>query len=65
MLISTVTASRKFYDLLRRHSPQQFVAFDVLWHDGRDLRNMPLVERKRILRRIIPKDAPSLYSDYI
>jgi bifunctional non-homologous end joining protein LigD len=56
----------QFYDLLRRRSPQQFVAFDVLWHDGQDLRNHPLIERKKILRRIVPKETPSLlYSDYI
>jgi bifunctional non-homologous end joining protein LigD len=56
----------QFYDLLTRRSPQQFVAFDVLWHDGRDLRNLPLIERKRILRRIIPKETPCLlYADYI
>ena len=45
----------QFHDLLRRRSPQYFYAFDVLWLNGRDLRALPLIERKRLLRRIIPK----------
>src|SRR2546425_1439279 len=45
----------QFYDLLRRRSPRYFYAFDLLWLNGRDLRGLPLIERKRMLRRIIPK----------
>jgi bifunctional non-homologous end joining protein LigD len=30
-----------------------FYAFDLLWLDGEDLRPLPLVERKRRLRRLI------------
>ena len=29
-----------------------FYAFDILWLDGRDLRDKPLLERKRILERV-------------
>src|ERR1043166_8539902 len=35
-----------FYDLLRRSSPQHFVAFDLLWLNGRDLRGLPLIDRR-------------------
>ena len=32
-----------------------FVAFDLLWLDGEDLRDLSLLERKRWLRRLIPR----------
>jgi len=56
----------QFYELLRRRGEPIFYAFDVLWCDGEDLRERPLVERKRVLRSVIP--APStclLYADHI
>jgi len=55
----------QFMQLLHRRSPQQFVAFDLLWLDGEDLTKMPLIERKRILRSVVPVSAPVLYADYI
>jgi bifunctional non-homologous end joining protein LigD len=47
----------RFYSLLRRLAPQQFVAFDLLWLNGEDLRQQSLVERKRILRSVVPPGA--------
>jgi bifunctional non-homologous end joining protein LigD len=44
-----------FLDLMRRRGPFCFVAFDLLAMNRRDLRNLPLVERKRILRNIVPE----------
>lgn len=41
----------QFYDLLRRRAPVYFYAFDLVELDGRDLRALPLLERKRQLRR--------------
>jgi len=32
-----------------------FYAFDVPWLDGEDLRERPLIERKDLLRNIIPE----------
>jgi bifunctional non-homologous end joining protein LigD len=55
----------QFYSLLRRRSPQHFVAFDILWLNGKDLRKLPLLERKRILRTVVPAGSPILYADYI
>jgi hypothetical protein len=40
----------EFYNLMRRRSPQHFYAFDILWLDGKDLRQMPLLKSKQILR---------------
>jgi bifunctional non-homologous end joining protein LigD len=56
----------QFYDLLRRRSPQHFVAFDLLWLRGRDLRMLPLIERKRRLAELLRR-APGLlvYADYV
>jgi ATP-dependent DNA ligase len=56
----------QFYDLLWHRAEPWFYAFDVLYLQGRDLRDRPLVERKRILRSLIPPQ-PSriLYADYV
>src|SRR3954469_255077 len=58
----------KFYDLMFRREWPHFVAFDVLSIDGEDLREQPLVERRRRLRRIMPRpevNARLLYQDHI
>ncbi|WP_029084826.1 hypothetical protein [Bradyrhizobium sp. th.b2] len=36
-------------------------AFDLIEHDGDDLRNLPLIERKRRLKKLLgrPRGAPS------
>ena len=47
-----------FYDLMRRRTPHHFMAFDLLWLDGRDLRDAPLLDRKRLLRDIVPPHVP-------
>ena len=47
-----------FNALLYRRSEPCFVAFDCLWLDGRDLRRLPLIERKRVLRGIVPRRRP-------
>ena len=41
-----------FLDLMRRRGPFCFVAFDLLAVNGRDVRKLPLIKRKRILREI-------------
>src|SRR5215472_7103998 len=55
----------EFYSLMRRRTPQHFYAFDILWLDGKDLRRLPLFERKLILRYVVPmQPAPVLYADH-
>jgi bifunctional non-homologous end joining protein LigD len=44
-----------FYRLMRRKRQASYFAFDLLWLDGKDLRELPLLERKKILRSILPK----------
>ena len=41
--------------LLRRRAEPVFYAFDLLWLNGKDLRQLPLVERKIRLRKLIEK----------
>jgi bifunctional non-homologous end joining protein LigD len=51
--------SSDFYSLLFRRQWPHYYAFDLLRLDGDDLRGLPLVERKRRLRRMIRKDSRS------
>jgi ATP-dependent DNA ligase len=55
-----------FKSLLFRRGWPYFYAFDLLAADGEDLRDRPLVERKRRLRRLIPS-VPTrlLYVDHV
>jgi len=43
----------------------QYYLFDILWCDGRDVRGMPLTERKKLLKHVIPKHPLLKYSDHI
>lgn len=46
-------------------APVTYIVFDILAAGGHDLRNLPLVERKAILRRLLPDLGPLRYSDHI
>jgi bifunctional non-homologous end joining protein LigD len=52
------TGRTQFYDLLRRTRTPAYVAFDVLWLDGSDLRSLPLSERRKRLQAILPAKSP-------
>jgi bifunctional non-homologous end joining protein LigD len=45
--------------------PVTYVAFDLLALEGFDLRPLPLTERKRILRQILPRAGPVVFSDHV
>jgi bifunctional non-homologous end joining protein LigD len=45
--------------------PATLFAFDLLGFEGFDLRSLPLVERKRLLERILPSAGPVRYLDHI
>jgi bifunctional non-homologous end joining protein LigD len=49
-----------FADLMMGRGEPSYCAFDLVWLNGRDLRHKPLVERKRLLRDLVPKDHPRL-----
>lgn len=43
-----------------------FYVFDILWLEGKDLSQLPLIKRKEILAKVIPSDMqPVQISDYI
>ena len=41
-----------FYSLMMNRKPASYVAFDVMWINGRDLRALPLRRRKRELEKL-------------
>jgi len=43
-----------FADLMMGKGEPSYCAFDLVWLNGRDLRQKPLVERKRLLRELVP-----------
>jgi bifunctional non-homologous end joining protein LigD len=56
----------QFLQLMRRKGQDVcFYAFDLLWHDGEDLRSLPLLERKRKLQRLVKGHAGLLYAEQI
>src|SRR5215813_444164 len=54
------TGRPQFYDLLRDARAPAYVAFDLIWLNGADLRALPLTERRRHLQNILPKDSGHL-----
>ena len=50
-----------FRELIRGEGFLAFAAFDLLWLDGRDVRELPLDDRKRMLARLLPEDTGPLY----
>jgi bifunctional non-homologous end joining protein LigD len=55
-----------FYKLLFRRDWPFYFAFDVLSVEGEDVQDRPLLERKRILRRLMPPiDSRLLYVDHL
>ena len=55
-----------FYELMRRRGPFCLYAFDLLWLDGSDLRDRPLLERKSLLRKLVPRRPKSvLYVEHV
>ena len=57
----------QFNQLLSRKGESVFYAFDLLWLDGEDLRQRPLIERKKRLGRLVraAKCPRLLYAQHI
>jgi bifunctional non-homologous end joining protein LigD len=47
----------QFNQLLFRRGTARFCAFDLLHLNGKDLRDRPLIERKRELGKVVPQDS--------
>src|ERR1700676_2020598 len=63
----TVQRCPEFYKLLWQRGQPVFYAFDLLWLDGEDLPAKPLIERKRMLKRLLPPppSSPILYAQHV
>jgi bifunctional non-homologous end joining protein LigD len=56
----------RFNHLFFHRAAPVFVAFALLALNGQDLRGRPLLERKRVLRRIVPARSNCvLYADHV
>ena len=54
-----------FLEMLRGRHPVCFIAFDLLWLNGNDLRPLPLVERKKRLKRLLARRSNHLIAEAI
>jgi bifunctional non-homologous end joining protein LigD len=48
------TGRQMFNELFHKTGEPVYYAFDLLWLDGQDLSNVPTVERKAKLEKLIP-----------
>jgi bifunctional non-homologous end joining protein LigD len=57
----------QFHELMYRRGSPFFYAFDLLWLNGKELRGLPLVDRKTRLRKLIGRRSGSrlLYLDHV
>src|SRR4051794_6949264 len=52
------TSFAKLADARHGHARVFYYVFDIVWLDGHDVRRLPLLERKRLLRRALRFDDP-------
>ena len=45
--------------------PATYYAFDLLGFEGFDLRPLPLLERKKLLQRVLPRAGPLRFADHV
>lgn len=68
-LVALDAAGRSRFQLLQNAEREKvtlrYCVFDLLYLDGKDLRDRPLVERKEMLERILPKDRLLHYSTHV
>ena len=57
----------QFKELLYRRGRTIFFAFDLMWLDGTDLRKLPLIERKKKLKRLMERSAATeiIYAQHV
>lgn len=59
------TGDRTRIELLSKINPATYIVFDILYLDGKDLIDKPLVERKKILERVVKQSDRVLLSAYV
>ena len=50
---------------LVRQAPVTYYVFDLIYCDGYDLRQTPLIDRKEMLRRVLRSEPPVVYADHV
>ena len=55
----------RFNDLLNKKTQPVFYAFDLLWLNGEDLRQQPLIERKQRLSVLVRKCDRIIYAQHV
>jgi len=52
-------------ELLSKMLPATYIVFDILYKDGKDLTDLPLIERKKILKETVKESSRLILSEYI
>jgi bifunctional non-homologous end joining protein LigD len=66
MVVLDERGASLFDPLMSSNSKPIYAAFDLVWLNGEDLSNLPLLERKKRLRGIVRDEAPRvLYVDHV
>lgn len=47
------------------HGHLRYFVFDILWCDGQDVRGLTLIERKKLLKRVLPNHPAIGFSDHV
>jgi bifunctional non-homologous end joining protein LigD len=58
VIVVDETGRPVFIDLLQRKQAPGYVAFDILWLNGADLRSLPLGKRRKRLQSVLPEGSP-------
>src|SRR4051812_5263 len=59
-LMSRLHPAPSRVERLRRETPARFIAFDLIWRDGRDLQEMPFAARRSQLQEVVPEGSDPL-----
>ena len=60
------TGGGVFASIMKRRKDVRYYAFDLLWLNGKDIRGLPLLTRKQMLKRLLPKGSSHvLYVDHM
>ena len=51
-------------EILQKQAPVTYYIFDIVYIDGYDLRAVPLLERKKLLRRVLESAPLCIYADH-
>jgi bifunctional non-homologous end joining protein LigD len=66
LAVPDATGRSVFSSMMKRRHEARYYAFDLLWLNDKDLRGLPLLARKQMLKRLLPAaSAHVLYVDHV